>query len=83
VWIKNKQAECLTICAITTKRPTWRMSVDFPPMFGPVTSTTLALFSPHPITVSFGMNPSAHETQGWRPSVIFKEGCTNKQQTRS
>jgi len=79
---EKKSRSMHTICAITTKRPTWRMRVDFPPIFGPVTSTRLAGSSPQAITVSFGMNPSTDETQGWRPSVIFKKGCRKKHKAR-
>ena len=51
-------------------KQTWRRSVDFPPIFGPVKSMNGAWFSP-PRLISFG-------TKHWPPSrLLSRIGCLN------
>ena len=55
----------LPACASNTTSATCRMYVDFPLMFGPVTTATRRS---SPRRVSFGTNPgSVRSTTGWRP----------------
>src|SRR5437588_238926 len=54
------------ICVSSTHSPTWRNSVDFPAMFGPVSTITRPRASR---STSFGMNASRaimRSTTGWR-----------------
>ena len=57
------------ICAMSTMSAVWRMYVDLPAMFGPVTMATRSSASLR--NVSFGtkrLSFCACSTTGWRPS---------------
>lgn len=70
--------EKLTICAIIVIKPTWRMRVDLPPMFGPVRIMKEAA-SPIASKVSLGIKLS-DAMQGCLPSrismKIYKDDVT-------
>lgn len=59
----------LTICAMIVIRPTWRMRVDLPPIFGPVRIMKEAASSAAN-KVSFGIKLS-DAMQGCLPSFIL------------
>lgn len=59
----------LTICAMIVIRPTWRIRVDLPPIFGPVRIMKEAASSVAN-EVSFGIKLS-DAIQGCFPSFIF------------
>lgn len=65
--------EKLTICAIIVIRPTWRMRVDLPPMFGPVRIMKEAASSVAS-EVSLGIK-SSDVIQGCFPSLISMKIC--------
>lgn len=69
--IDQNEVYRLTICAMITMRPNCLISVDLPPMLGPVSKSSS--FPSTPAMVSFGMK-SVKCVVGSRPSLITTYG---------